>query len=118
MSGRRPAAVLAAGAACVLASVGMPAALSAQQAPEAPTVYVMTFGPGRQVWERFGHNAIWIHDPVHGTDSTYDYGRFDFNQKNFILRFIQGRMWYSMGGTTVDRYLWHYRQDNRSIWIQ
>lgn len=101
-----------------MASIATPVPLPAQQAPEAPTVYVMTFGPGRQVWERFGHNAIWIHDPAHGTDSTYDYGRFDFNQKNFILRFIQGRMWYSMGGTTVDRYLWHYRQDNRSIWIQ
>jgi hypothetical protein len=78
----------------------------------------MTMGPGRFVWERFGHNALWIHDPVRGTDSTYDYGRFSFQQKNFILRFIQGRMWYSMGGATVDQYLWHYRQDNRSIWLQ
>ena len=33
---------------------------------------------GRQVWERFGHNAIWIHDPVDGTDQAYNYGLFDF----------------------------------------
>jgi hypothetical protein len=66
--------------------------------PEAPgdslTVYLMTMGPGRLVWERFGHNAIWIHDPVRGTDLAYNYGLFDFQQENFILRFVQGRMWY------------------------
>jgi hypothetical protein len=34
------------------------------------TVYLMTMGPGKAVWERFGHNAIWIHDPARGTDKT------------------------------------------------
>ena len=58
----------------------------------------MTMGPGRQVWERFGHNAIWIHDPVHGTDQAYNYGLFDFHQQNFLLRFVRGQMWYWMAG--------------------
>ena len=58
----------------------------------------MTFGPGRQVWERFGHNAIWVHDPVHGTDQAYNYGLFDFHQQNFLLRFVRGQMWYWMAG--------------------
>jgi Domain of unknown function (DUF4105) len=62
------------------------------------TVYLMTMGPGKRVWERFGHNAIWIHDPVRGTDQTYNYGLFDLRQENFLLRFIQGRMWYWMQG--------------------
>ena len=56
------------------------------------TVYLMTFGPGRAVWERFGHNAIWIHDPVNGSDQAYNYGLFDFRQENFILRFARGQM--------------------------
>jgi hypothetical protein len=29
------------------------------------TVYHAVFGPGDQVWENFGHNAIWIHDAGH-----------------------------------------------------
>ena len=82
------------------------------------TVYLMTMGPGRRVWERFGHNAIWIHDPVRGTDQAYNYGMFDFRQQNFLLRFIQGRMWYWMQGAPVELYIEQYRRDNRSIWVQ
>lgn len=86
--------------------------------PESLTVYLMTMGPGKQVWERFGHNAIWIHDPVHGTDQAYNYGLFDFHQQNFLLRFIQGRMWYWMQGFPAQSYVESYRRANRSVWVQ
>jgi hypothetical protein len=78
----------------------------------------MTMGPGKQVWERFGHNAIWIHDPVAGTDQTYNYGLFDFGEEGFLLRFIQGRMWYWMRGFPAQSYVESYRRDNRSVWVQ
>ena len=86
--------------------------------PESLTVYLMTMGPGKRVWERFGHNAIWIHDPVRGTDQAYNYGLFDFGQHNFLLRFIQGRMWYWMQGFPARSYLEQYRRANRSVWVQ
>jgi hypothetical protein len=82
------------------------------------TVYLMTMGPGKHVWERFGHNAIWIHDPVRGTDQAYNYGLFDFRQQNFLLRFVQGRMWYWMQGFPAQSYVESYRRANRSVWIQ
>jgi hypothetical protein len=82
------------------------------------TVYLMTMGPGKHVWERFGHNAIWIHDPVHGTDQAYNYGLFDFGQQNFLLRFVQGRMWYWMQGFPAQSYVDSYRRANRSVWVQ
>jgi hypothetical protein len=82
------------------------------------TVYLMTMGPGKYVWERFGHNAIWIHDPVHRTDQTYNYGLFDFHQENFLLRFVQGRMWYWMRGYPAQSYVDSYRRANRSVWVQ
>ncbi|HEX3276802.1 MAG TPA: DUF4105 domain-containing protein, partial [Gemmatimonadales bacterium] len=78
----------------------------------------MTFGPGRQVWERFGHNAIWVHDPVQGSDEAYNYGLFDFHQQNFVLRFVRGQMWYWMAGFPADQYIAQYQRDNRSVWIQ
>ena len=86
--------------------------------PESLTVYLMTMGPGKRVWERFGHNAIWIHDPVNGTDQAYNYGLFDFHQHNFLLRFAQGRMWYWMQGFSAQSYLELYRRANRSVWVQ
>jgi hypothetical protein len=91
--------------------------------PSAPAdtavkVFLMTFGPGRQVWERFGHNAIWVHDPAHGSDEAYNYGLFDFHQQNFVLRFIRGQMWYWMAGFPAAQYVAQYERDNRSVWIQ
>ncbi len=87
-------------------------------APPDLTVYLMTMGPGKRVWERFGHNAIWIHDPVQGTDKAYNYGLFDLRQDNFIIRFLQGRMWYWMQGFPAHSYVELYRKANRSVWIQ
>jgi hypothetical protein len=78
----------------------------------------MTIGPGKRVWERFGHNLIWIHDSIRETDEAYNYGIFDFRQENFLLRFVQGRMWYSMQGAPAQLYLEEYRRTNRSVWVQ
>ena len=86
--------------------------------PPGLTVYLMTMGPGKAVWERFGHNAIWIHDPARGTDKTYNYGLFDLRQEKFLVRFLQGRMWYWMQGFPSESYVQLYRRANRSVWIQ
>jgi hypothetical protein len=86
--------------------------------PDSLTVYLMTMGPGKRVWERFGHNAIWIHDPVQGTDKAYNYGLFDLRQENFLVRFLQGRMWYWMQGFPAQSHLELYRRANRSVWVQ
>jgi hypothetical protein len=110
---------------CLLsAAAGLPvtAASQTKPPPREPgaelTVSVMTMGPGAMVWERFGHNAVWIHDPVQGTDLTYNYGLFDFRQQNFILRFARGQMWYWMAGFPAERYLEEYKRNNRSVWVQ
>ena len=102
----------------------MPFHMDAQQ-PAVPseagsnlTVYLLTMGPGDQVWEKFGHNAIWIHDEAAHTDSAYHWGLFDFADKDFVPRFIQGRMRYSMGGFGLDETLEMYRRTNRQVWMQ
>jgi len=101
-----------------LVAQSQPADRPTARPPDRLTVYLMTMGPGKRVWERFGHNAIWIHDPVAGTDQTYNYGLFDLRQENFLLRFVQGRMWYWMRGFPAQSYVESYRRDNRSVWVQ
>ncbi|MEX2528108.1 MAG: DUF4105 domain-containing protein [Gemmatimonadota bacterium] len=82
------------------------------------TVYLVTMGPGDQVWERFGHNAIWIHDAQAGTDVAYNWGLFDFDQEDFIPRFLEGEMLYWMGGFDALRMVELYRQENRTVELQ
>ena len=82
------------------------------------TVYLLTFGWGDAVWERFGHNAIWIKDRAHNTDLTYNWGMFDFNQPHFIWRFVTGDTRYWMEPIDLQAMVRYYRQFNRSILAQ
>ena len=75
-------------------------------------------GPGDQVWEKFGHNAIWISNAMTGSNIAYHWGLFDFADKDFIPRFIQGRMRYSMGAFDFAQTIDAYRQTNRTVWAQ
>jgi Domain of unknown function (DUF4105) len=74
------------------------APLQAQEPAAVPgaslEVALLTFGPGTEVWERFGHNAILIQDRTRGQALLYNYGIFDFAQENFFLNFARGRMQY------------------------
>lgn len=82
------------------------------------TVYLLTFGWGDAVWERFGHNAIWIKDAARGTDITYNWGMFDFDQPHFVWRFVTGETRYWMEPIELQPMLRYYRQNNRSILAQ
>ncbi|HEX9108532.1 MAG TPA: DUF4105 domain-containing protein [Longimicrobiales bacterium] len=81
-------------------------------------VYLMTFGPGAEVYEHFGHTAIWVHDLARGTDQAYNYGMFDFRQAHFFRRFIEGKMLYWMQGFDAQLFADAYIQQDRSVWVQ
>jgi hypothetical protein len=99
---------------------GIPA--SAQTPAREPgselTISLVTMGPGKYVWERFGHNAIRVTDASTGADTTYNYGMFDFGHENFFRNFASGRMDYWMEGHDANREIRSYMQANRSVWVQ
>ncbi len=80
-------------------------------------VFLLTFDPGPAVWERFGHNAIWIHDPDAGTEWAYDYGRFSFGN-NFFFKFAIGDLRYSMGRGDARSIVGYYQSVGRQVWLQ
>lgn len=84
----------------------------------APDIVLVTYGPGPEVWERFGHNALWVRDAENGIDQLYNYGFFDFAQPGFIPRFVRGRMIYYAAATDPRREFPFYEDRNRSIWLQ
>lgn len=82
------------------------------------TVRLLTAGPGSEVWELFGHNAIWIEDQATGREIVYDYGRFDFAEPGFLSRFVKGRMLYWMGAADPRGMISAYIRRDRSVWVQ
>jgi hypothetical protein len=79
-------------AVALLAASTLPLAAQgvASAAPSGLRVSVLTFGPGDLVFERFGHNALRIVDPSTGSDLSYNWGMFSFDQPNFLGRFLSG----------------------------
>jgi hypothetical protein len=84
----------------------------------APKVALVTFGPGRRYWERFGHNAIIVDDPAAGARIAYNYGVFDFQEHHFLLNFALGHMHYSLVGEPLDANLATYVAEGRSVTVQ
>ncbi len=107
-------------------------------------IFLMTFSPGPIIYERFGHNALVIHDPnppaqrvaerqayemqIGGqlqaappfstTDRAHHYGAFGFDQEGFVPRFIMGRMEYWTESSWADLTALVYAKDGRQVLVQ
>ncbi len=81
-------------------------------------VWLITTGPGDAVWERFGHNALRVLDTETGRDVAYNWGIFDFNQVDFIPRFLKGQMLYMMAPFSTAAMVDSYARANREVVMQ
>ena len=79
-------------------------------------ISIITIGPGKQLYDSFGHNAIRVSDPSNGKDLAFNYGTFDFNTPNFYIKFGQGKLPYALSVSTYDGFLRNYIADKR--WIK
>ncbi|MFP5305393.1 MAG: DUF4105 domain-containing protein, partial [Gammaproteobacteria bacterium] len=86
----------------------MPALAAASTAPQ---ISLLTFAPGEIYWQRFGHNALVVRDGARA--QVYNYGIFDFRQKNFFLNFARGRMVYRLDVAPLDWTLRQYAAEGR-----
>ena len=93
-------------------------AFALDQPAPSTEVWLVTYGPGEIYWQRFGHNAIWIRDTGLGLDHVFNFGFFDFEQENFFLRFLQGRLLYFSAAQPAQREFSYYIDENRSIRAQ
>lgn len=82
----------------LVASVFFLAGISAAQTPvtltDSARVSLMTVAPGEFLYSTFGHSAVRVYDPANRLDRCYNYGTFDFDQPNFILKFCRGKLLY------------------------
>ncbi|HHU35421.1 MAG TPA: DUF4105 domain-containing protein, partial [Bacteroidetes bacterium] len=71
-------------------------------------VYLLTCGPGQELYATWGHTALRVKDLNAGTDIVYNWGVFDFSTKHFAWKFAKGRLEYMLAYTTYDRFLDEY----------
>lgn len=80
-------------------------------------VSLLTCNPGREIYELCGHEAIRIQGIADGQriDSVWNYGVFDFNQPNFIYRFVKGETDYMLVGYPIKLFMLEYILGGREV---
>jgi hypothetical protein len=80
-------------------------------------VHVVTFGPGDDIAEWFGHAAIVIEDTTRHEARLYNYGEYAFDP-TLALRYLQGHLTFQVGERPFQRTLQLYAQKNRDVRLQ
>ena len=75
------------------------AALSGSSQPvpvlsDSARISLLTVEPGDEVYSTFGHSALRVYDAANRLDRCYNYGTFEFDQPNFLLKFCRGKLLY------------------------
>ena len=78
-------------------------------------VSLITCHPGDLTYELYGHSALRVVDFSQGTDYVYNYGIFDFESDNFVLRFVLGKTDYMLGVTTYPYFHYVYAAQGRRM---
>lgn len=79
-------------------------------------ISIITIGPGKNLYDKFGHSAFRIKDESNGIDWAYNYGTYDFNTPNFYTKFAQGKLNYNLSVAYFDAFYQNYVQENR--WVK
>ncbi|MFV8440693.1 DUF4105 domain-containing protein [Flavobacterium sp. LB2P44] len=81
-------------------------------------VSVITCGTGNESYSLFGHTAIRVRDTVNAIDVVYNYGAFDFNTPNFVMKFIKGDLQYFAVVHSYPDFINQYQYEKRSVYEQ
>ncbi|MCH5226617.1 MAG: DUF4105 domain-containing protein [Muribaculaceae bacterium] len=77
------------------------------------TVSLITCYPGEEIYELCGHSAVRIRGEQ--IDSVWNFGIFDFNQPNFVYRFVKGETDYRGAGYPFRWFLPEYIETGRKV---
>ena len=81
-------------------------------------VSVITCGVGNESYSLFGHTALRVQDSVNAIDVVYNYGAFDFNTPNFVMKFTKGDLQYFAVVHSYTDFINQYQYEKRSVYEQ
>ncbi len=81
-------------------------------------ISLLTCSAGQEIYSLFGHTAIRYENYTKGIDNVFNYGMFNFNAPNFVLRFALGKTDYELGVSTYKHFATEYTYLGREVWQQ
>jgi signal-transduction protein with cAMP-binding, CBS, and nucleotidyltransferase domain len=90
--------------------------LTGLKAQDSLDISILTCGRGTaEVYQAYGHTGIRVKDHSANTDIVYNYGMFNFNEDNFLMKFIQGKLLYFVATEDFDSFMYDYQYFGRSV---
>lgn len=86
--------------------------------PDSIKISLLTFGKGNSVADVWGHTGIRVKNAEKGSDLVYNYGTYDFKQPNFLLKFLRGKLKYSLSFNDFDQMVRFYTYYHRDVFEQ
>lgn len=79
---------------------------------------VITCDTGNESYSLFGHTAIRIKDIENNLDVVYNYGAFDYDTPNFVVKFTKGDLQYFAVAHSFTDFMNEYTYEQRSVYEQ
>ena len=81
-------------------------------------ISIVTCGPGDELYSLFGHTALRIIDSSAHSDIVYNWGGFTFDQPNFYLKFLRGKLLYYSSADNFPDFMAEYVYEHRNVYEQ
>jgi hypothetical protein len=78
-------------------------------------ISLLTCAPGDELYSIFGHSALRVTDSVSMTDIVFNYGTFNFDEEDFYIKFMRGKLLYYLSIEDFYNFRMAYARDGRNI---
>ncbi len=78
-------------------------------------ISLLTATPGEELYSTFGHSSLRVTDTVSKSDIVYNYGTFNFDEPNFYMKFVRGKLSFYLSTDNFENFKAEYQQENRGI---
>ncbi len=78
-------------------------------------ISLLTCTPGNDLYSIFGHSAIRIVDSNNVNDLVFNYGTFNFNDEEFYIKFVKGKLNYFVSVQQTEDFIYSYTAEERGV---
>jgi hypothetical protein len=76
-------------------------------------ISVITMGPGRELFSRFGHIGLLVEDKAEQTEKVYNFGMYDFSNPALRLKYLKGFLIYWVSVRKLPAMVRQYSEEDR-----
>lgn len=78
-------------------------------------ISLLTCAPGDELYSIFGHSALRVTDSNSVTDIVFNYGTFNFDEDDFYVKFMRGKLKYFLSTVNFNDFRFAYMDEKRAI---